>query len=439
MLQSGHACELDAAIIEWHGSKMAGMDSRLPPNFEADVELRLARCGVTVYSADGTNPNGLDAFELRHVGGSQTPVADNHEHGKPLDAAEPKRSFETHPNSKPLATGDIVRCTSKACASVVNRRTPRPAWEQELQYSCNERLAADGALDGFRAAADQARRATAGCAVVVYTCAFGRSAEDVPILFSKPPPADAIGCAVAFVDSYASGATRAAANVSGWQLLPVEPTMPWASPRFNSRLVKLRPELFFDVSPTIYIDAKKAFRSELEPAGALVALLDTTLLRCGAAFAAFAHPWRPSSVLAELDAITEVAVVRPNITGDLLAIARLRATYAADATFAAADAAGRTRMIDGSFILRNATGRSEVAIAARHFGCAWLQEFLASGADRDQPPFAFAYAKMEGAPGVRCGDSFMHLMRTSPDSRGPDWASAPPIDGASWPHYGSKG
>ena len=90
----------------------------------------------------------------------------------------------------------------------------------------------------------------------------------------------------------------------------------------------------------------------LQPQLQLRELAEAGLWRCNASFAAFYHPLRHSSPLAEFDAVLQRAA-RPgqNATREVAALVRQRRAYEADASFMEAERAGRNRMIDGSVLM----------------------------------------------------------------------------------------
>ncbi len=282
-------------------------------------------------------------------------------------------------------------------------------------------------MGGFDAAAAQSRARTARCELVLYTVALGGGSK-----LRQPPLASVpAGCAVAFVGE--GGDADLGDGRLRWSLVTVRGPMPWGDDaRRNSRLPKLRPDLFFAASVryTVYVDVKWKLAGALQ----LPTVVHLALGRCNASFAAFAHPERHTATLDEFGAVLargEAASSEP------AALRQQHARYAADAAYAAAEAAGRNRLPMAALLVRQ-----HASPFAARLGCAWLREY-ARGADRDQPALAYALRATLLAPceaarphgrsggcGVGCGEGALHLMRPARKGRQssaidvePRWAS----------------
>ena len=156
-------------------------------------------------------------------------------------------------------------------------------------------------MRGFAEAASESLHFTTGCPYVLYTAYFFASTAANRSLSLPKVPKSAVGCALAFVNVLPAKSSW----FESWRLVLVRPPYPSGSPRRNSRIPKIRPDLFFD-AVTIYVDSK----SLLHPSLPLAVLVDRTLTQCNASFAAFVNHQRPSSALDEFAKVVEISTWR---------------------------------------------------------------------------------------------------------------------------------
>jgi hypothetical protein len=287
---------------------------------------------------------------------------------------------------------------------------------------------------GWRPVAAQLRSASTRCAVAVYTVAVG-SKEAVTL--AAPPEGVEKRCLFLLMPANTSLLGHAAHRWTHVRV-PAPPGDAHGWVRRHSRVPKILSHAFFGATPTVYVDAKRAWPG---PQHSVEGLVESALARCNASLAAFSHPrfhlepCETEPTLAEFDAI------QPHQTWRLDELQAQAAAYRADASYLVAEQLGRNRMIDGSIIIRRGTRW----LAA--FEVEWFRAYL-RGADRDQPAFAFAFNRqviVQHAYSVDAGcnpsdpRAQVHVMRYNPALPGPAWASVAAAPWASFLCMGGSG